>query len=56
MTTALANLRVTTDLVGACKKADLIIEAVPEHMLLKHDLFTQVEAVAKPCVNQSINQ
>jgi 3-hydroxyacyl-CoA dehydrogenase len=45
---ALANLSVTTNMEDACRDADLIIEAVPEMIELKHKLFTQVEAAAKP--------
>lgn len=36
----------TTDLVDAVSDADLVVEAVPEDMDLKQDIFTNVEAAA----------
>lgn len=37
-----------TDLSKACSDADLVIEAVPEQMALKVELFTQLKASAPP--------
>ena len=51
MDATLDRLDGTTDLVTAVDKADLVIEAVPESMSLKTDVFTEVEAtVDDDCV------
>ena len=42
----LGNLRVVNDLTEAVKGADLIIEAVPESMQLKQDIFAELERLA----------
>ncbi len=43
---ALANLHVAADLSEAADGADMVIEAVPERLDLKIDLFQRVEAIA----------
>lgn len=43
---ALSRLRYTTDLADAVKDADLVIEAVPEQLELKRDVYTRIGAVA----------
>ena len=42
----LGNLRVVNDLTEAVEGADLIIEAVPESMQLKQDIFAELERLA----------
>jgi 3-hydroxybutyryl-CoA dehydrogenase len=42
----MARIRVTTDLADACDGADLVIEAVPERLDLKRELFAAVDRVA----------
>lgn len=44
MQTALDRISGTTDLEAAVADADLVIEAVPEDMDLKKDVFTDIEA------------
>lgn len=44
----LANLKLTTDINIAVTKADFVIEAIPEVMNLKKDLFTTLGALAPP--------
>ena len=39
----MANLRWTTDLVEAATGAELVIEAVPEVMSLKKQIFSQLD-------------
>ena len=48
MKTALDRIQYGSDLEEACKDGDLIIEAVFEDLNLKHDLFKQIDAFAKP--------
>lgn len=43
---ALQQIRVTTDLAGACKGTDLVIEAVYEHLPLKQEIFSKLESAA----------
>ena len=43
---ALARLRYTADLADAVKDADLVIEAVPEQLELKRDIYARMGAVA----------
>jgi 3-hydroxyacyl-CoA dehydrogenase len=43
---ALGRLRYTADLADAVKDADLVIEAVPEQLELKRDIYTRLGAVA----------
>lgn len=43
MESALENIRGTTSLSEACEGADLVIEAVPEDIELKKDVFSSVE-------------
>lgn len=43
---ALGRLRYTADLADAVKDADLVIEAVPEQLELKRDIYTRIGAVA----------
>lgn len=43
MDEALGRLHLSTDLEGASQSADLIIEAVPEDLELKRELFSQVD-------------
>lgn len=45
---ALDRLHVSTDLLSAAKGADLVIEAVPEELELKHELFKQLDEVCAP--------
>jgi 3-hydroxybutyryl-CoA dehydrogenase len=40
---ALARIRTTTELEGAAREASLIIEAVPENLELKKELFSQAD-------------
>jgi len=44
---ALANIQVTTD-PSAAASADLVIEAVPEDMALKIDIFARLDALCRP--------
>ncbi|MCX6500500.1 MAG: 3-hydroxyacyl-CoA dehydrogenase [Arthrobacter sp.] len=43
---ALENLRLTTDLAGAVAEADLVIEAVPELIELKRDVYRKLAELA----------
>jgi 3-hydroxybutyryl-CoA dehydrogenase len=43
---ALARLAAATDLVATCAGADCVIEAVPERLDLKRELFTAIDAAA----------
>jgi 3-hydroxybutyryl-CoA dehydrogenase len=45
---ALARLGVAPDLAAAARGADLVVEAVPERLDLKQDLFRRLEAVVGP--------
>jgi len=45
---AMGRIRVTTDLEDAVREADFITEAIPEVLELKWELYTKLEAVAKP--------
>jgi len=45
-TKALREIRTATDLEDACKDADLVIEAVFEHLPLKQEVFSKLELVA----------
>lgn len=45
---ALRNLRLTSDLADAVTDADLVIEAVPEMLQLKRDLYTELGLLAPP--------
>ncbi len=45
---ALANLRLANSVEEACREADLVIEAVPEDMELKMDVFCILDKFAKP--------
>ena len=46
MTAALERLSLTTDLTDAAANADLLIEAVPEKIALKIDIFSQLGEIA----------
>ena len=43
-----AALRITTDLAGAVAGADLVVEAVYEHLPLKHEIFRELDRHAPP--------
>jgi 3-hydroxybutyryl-CoA dehydrogenase len=45
---ALARIRMTTELEGAGRDANMIIEAVPESMELKKEIFSQVDLYCAP--------
>jgi len=45
---ALGNVRITPDLASAVAEADLVVEAVPEELELKRDLFRRLAAAAPP--------
>ncbi len=45
---ALANLSLAHSVEDACREADLVIEAVPEDMELKIEIFTLLDKFAKP--------
>ena len=45
---ALALIEAGDDVEGAARLADLVIEAVPEQLPLKQDLFRRIEAAAPP--------
>ena len=45
--TVLGRIKVTTDLAEAVRDADLIIEAIPEDMELKKELFKEVSRMCK---------
>jgi 3-hydroxybutyryl-CoA dehydrogenase len=47
-TGALSRIEPNTDLAPAVSDADLIIEAVPENLVLKQDIFRQLEAHCPP--------
>jgi len=44
---ALGRIRPSTD-VGAVNQADLVVEAVPESMALKREVFTKLDSACKP--------
>ena len=44
----LARIRLSTELANAVDAADLVIEAVPERLLLKQEVFRDVEACVDP--------
>ncbi len=47
----LARIATATDRVDACREADLVIEAVPEDLALKNELFRELgEAVGSECI------
>jgi 3-hydroxybutyryl-CoA dehydrogenase len=48
MTAALAHLVCTTNLLTACKDADLIIESVFENLEIKQDMFREFERLCRP--------
>lgn len=48
MAAALSLLTPTTNLVTACKDADLIIESVFENLEIKQDMFKEFERLCKP--------
>ncbi|AGE21781.1 3-hydroxybutyryl-CoA dehydrogenase [Geobacillus sp. GHH01] len=45
---ALGRIRSTVDLAEAVRGADVVIEAVPENLALKKDVFQQLDQLAKP--------
>lgn len=45
---AIANLTTSHSIEGVCREADLLIEAVPEEMELKLEIFTIFDKFAKP--------
>lgn len=45
---AMGRIRTTTSLADGLSRADLVIEAVPEELKIKQDLFAKMEAVAGP--------
>jgi len=45
--TMLARIKVTTNLKEAVRNADLIIEAIPENIALKKDLFKELTVISK---------
>lgn len=45
---AIANLSTTASVEDVCRQADLLIEAVPEEMKLKIELFTDFDKHSKP--------
>jgi 3-hydroxybutyryl-CoA dehydrogenase len=47
-TSALERLRLETDLAGAVIDADLVIEAIPEDIALKRELFGELDAHSPP--------
>ncbi len=44
----LSNLRLTTSLSDAVSNADIVIEAIPEKLELKQNLFVEIEKLARP--------
>eukprot|EP00911_Craspedida_sp_UC1_P000471 UC1_evm1s357 len=44
----MSRISTTTDLEAAAASSELVIEAVPEIMSLKHDIFARADAVAPP--------
>lgn len=48
MTAAMAHLICTTNLLTACKDADLIIESVFENLEIKQDMFREFERMCRP--------
>lgn len=45
---ALACIHTFTDRIAACKDADMVMEAMPEQLKLKQDVFVELDAVCKP--------
>lgn len=45
---ALANITITTDLTEAARTANLVIEAAPELIDLKREIFTQLDSICAP--------
>lgn len=52
---AVANIEATADLAAACAGADLVVEAVPEKLDLKRDLFAAVDRAAPPAALYATN-
>lgn len=46
MNAALARITTTTDLKASVKKADIVVEAIPEILKLKEDTFKEIDAAA----------
>ncbi|MFD2675262.1 3-hydroxyacyl-CoA dehydrogenase [Gulosibacter bifidus] len=46
LSAAVGRIRATTDLADAVKDADLVIEAVPESIAIKHDTYTKLSQLA----------
>ena len=46
--TILERIEATTDLEAAVSDADLVVEAAPENLALKHEIFSEVEALTGP--------
>lgn len=44
----LANISFSSDLPESCKNSDLVVEAVPEDIELKNDIFTRLDAYTNP--------
>ena len=53
--TTLARLATSTSLTAAAAEADLIIEAIPEDMAVKRDLFARLETAAPPAALLATN-
>ena len=51
----LARLEATTSIAAAAAAADLVIEAIPEDMALKRDLFARLETAAPPAALLATN-
>jgi 3-hydroxybutyryl-CoA dehydrogenase len=43
-----SNVKMTSDLVKAAKYADFVIEAIPEKLELKQDMFNSLEGICSP--------
>jgi len=53
--TTLARLATSTSLTAAAAEADLVIEAIPEDMALKRDLFARLDEAAPPAALLATN-
>lgn len=47
METVLSKIQFTTDIKNAVKQCDLVVEAIPEDIELKHKLFETIDKVCK---------
>jgi 3-hydroxybutyryl-CoA dehydrogenase len=52
---AVGRIRMTTDIADAVKEADYVVEAAPENLPLKQQIFAQLDALCSPDVTLATN-